>query len=124
MKRLLMLAAPPLLVLALYEPTDVTAQVNCAPMNIPPVCQDTNQITINNDSNTIGPPNICVDPGETITVNVRPNGTATIQPKSGSWPTGSGASFTLQAPSSPGEYDYNVYFSDGSCIDPRIRVKG
>ena len=37
----------------------------------------------------------------------------------GGWPSGSGSSFTLVAPES-GTYDYNVYFSDGSCLDPRI----
>jgi len=47
---------------------------------------------------------------------------ASVEGKDGGWPSGSGSSFTLVAPES-GTYDYNVYFSDGSCLDPRIQVK-
>ena len=88
-----------------------------------PTCQDGTRITINNNSNTVAPPNLCVDPGETITVSVSPDGTsASMEGKDGGWPNGSGSTFTLDAPES-GTYDYNVYFSDGSCLDPRIEVK-
>jgi hypothetical protein len=121
-KKTLFLAAVPLLVVAFYKAPEVTAQ-SCATMEIPPVCQNGNRITINNDSKNVSPPNLCVGPGETITVNVVPNGTsARIGPKSGDWPVGSGTSFPLTAPDS-GTHDYNVYFEDGSCLDPRIRVR-
>jgi hypothetical protein len=88
-----------------------------------PTCQDGTRITINNNSKTVAPPNLCVEPGETITVSVGPAETsASIEGKDGGWPSGSGSSFTLVAPQS-GSYDYNVHFSDGSCLDPRIVVK-
>ena len=122
MKKTILLAAPLGLVL-FYGTSQVTAQdPECESMDIP-VCQDARQITINNNGKMVAPPNICVDPGETITVNVSPDGTsASIEGKDGGWPSGSGSSFTLVAPES-GTYDYNVYFSDGSCLDPRISVK-
>ena len=122
MKKTILLAAPLGLVL-FYGTSQVTAQdPECKSMDIP-VCQDGTQITINNNGKAVAPPNLCVDPGETITVNVSPDGTsASIEGKDGGWPSGSGSSFTLVAPDS-GTYDYNVYFSDGSCLDPRISVK-
>jgi hypothetical protein len=53
-KKTLLLTAAPLLVVAFYKAPEVTAQ-SCATMEIPPVCQDGNRITINNDSkNVIG----------------------------------------------------------------------
>lgn len=122
MKKTILLAAPLGLVL-FYGTSRVTAQdPECESMTIP-VCQDGRQITINNNGKMVAPPNLCVDPGETITVNVSPEGTsASIEGKEGGWPSGSGTSFELVAPES-GTYDYNVYFSDGSCLDPRISVK-
>ena len=122
MKKTILLAAPLGLVL-FYGTSQVTAQdPECESMSIP-VCQDGTQININNNGKVVAPPNLCVDPGETITVNVSPDGTsASIEGKNGGWPSGSGSSFTLVAPES-GTYDYNVYFSDGSCLDPRISVK-
>ena len=122
MKKTILLATPLGLVL-LYGASQVTAQdPECESMTIP-VCQDGRVITINNNGKTVAPPNLCVDPGETITVNVSPEGTsASIEGKDGGWPSGSGSSFTLVAPES-GNYDYNVNFSDGSCLDPRISVK-
>jgi plastocyanin len=122
MKKTILLAAPLGLVL-FYGTSQVTAQDDeCESMTIP-VCQDGTRITINNNGKMVAPPNLCVDPGETITVSVSPDGTsASIEGKNGGWPSGSGSSFTLVAPES-GTYDYNVYFSDGSCLDPRIEVK-
>jgi hypothetical protein len=122
MNKTILLAAPLGLVL-FYGTSHVTAQQQeCKSMSIP-TCQDGTRITINNNSQTVAPPNLCVDPGETITVNVSPDGTsASIEGKEGGWPNGSGSSFTLVAPES-GTHDYNVYFSDGSCLDPRIEVK-
>ena len=122
MKKTILLAAPLGFVL-FYGTSQVTAQdPECESMTVP-VCQDGTQITINNNGRMVAPPNLCVDPGETIEVKVTPEGTsASIEGKNGGWPSGSGASFTLVAPDS-GTYDYNVYFSDGSCLDPRISVK-
>ena len=122
MKKTILLAAPLGFVL-FYGTSQVTAQdPECKSMSIP-TCQNGTRITINNNGKTVSPPNLCVDPGETITVNVVPGeATARIEGKDGGWPTGSGSSFTLTAPAS-GSYDYNVYFGDGSCLDPRIRVK-
>ena len=123
MKKTILLAAPLGLIL-FYGTSQVTAQdpPECEPMDIP-VCQNARVITINNNGKSVAPRNLCIDPGETITVNVVPEGSASIEGKSGGWPTGSGSSFTLVAPEESGEYDYNVYFSDGSCLDPRISVK-
>jgi len=126
MKKKVMLTVP-VLVLAFYGTSQITtAQGNCAPPSGPmPACQNGRQITINNNSKNISPRNICVDAGDTITVNVTPNGTtASIDGKTGGWPTGSGSSFQLVVPNSPSTYDYNVHFEDGSCIDPRITVRG
>ena len=122
MKKTILLAAPLGLVL-FYGTSQVTAQDGeCRSMTVP-VCQGGTRITINNNSNTVAPPNLCVDPGETITVNVSPEGTsARMEGKDGGWPNGSGSSFELVAPDS-GSYDYNVHFSDGSCLDPRITIK-
>ncbi len=123
MKKTILLAAP-LGLLAFYGTSQVTAQPDeCESMMSMPTCQDGNRININNNGNKVAPPNLCVDPGETITVSVSPDGTsASIEGKDGGWPNGSGSSFTLVAPDS-GTYDYNVHFSDGSCLDPRIRVR-
>lgn len=122
MNKKILLAAP-LGLLVFYGTSQVTAQHDeCESMTIP-VCQNGNRININNNGNVVAPPNLCVDPGETITVSVSPDGTsATIESKDGVWPNASGSSFTLVAPGS-GTYDYNVHFSDGSCLDPRITVK-
>ena len=117
----------PIMVLAFYSTSQITtAQPNCAPPSGPmPDCMNAQQITINNNSKNISPRNICVNPGDTITVNVRPNGTtARIDAKSGAWPAGDGTSFQLFVPETPGIYDYNVHFEDGSCIDPRVTVRG
>jgi hypothetical protein len=123
MKKTILLAAP-LGLAVLYGATQVTAEHHeCRQMNLP-TCVDANQININNRGNTAGPPSICVDPGETITVRVTPEGTeASIEGKNGGWPSGSGSEFTLVAPMEPGDYDYNVYFEDGSCLDPRVRIR-
>lgn len=125
MKKLLMLTVP-LLLLAFYVTSPVTtAQGNCAPQEGPmPVCQDGSRININNISKRISPRNLCIDAGETVTFNVTPNGTtATVEGKNGGWPNGSGTSFEVVVPGDAPFYEYNVYFEDNSCIDPRITVK-
>ena len=122
MKKTILLAAP-LGLMVLYGTTQVTAQdQECRRMDIP-ACQDGNRITINTNGQSVAPPNLCVDPGETITVVVKPPGSSvTIEGKDGGWPSGSGSEFTLVAPDS-GTYDYNVYFEEGSCLDPRVRIR-
>ena len=116
--------ALPLCLIGFHGTSQVTAQDNCKQMSVPPVCQGGRQININKISMNISPPNLCATPGETIQVNVTPEGTtASIDAKSGDWPNGSGSSFTITAPSSTGSYDYYVTFQDGSCIDPRISVR-
>ena len=122
MKRILAVAAI-LTIAAWYWSKQVVAQPACEPGNTPPVCQPGSGITINNQSRSVAPPNICVSPGQSISVTAVPDGGASIQGKGGGWPNGSGSSFTLTAPNAPGEYDYNVFFSDGTCLDPRITVK-
>lgn len=120
MKKLFVIALS-LFVVGYYGSTQVTAKQSCEQVSVPPVCQRASRITINNNSHSVSPPNICVSPGEAIEVNVTPDGTASIEGKSGGWPNGSGSSFTITAPG-PGDYDYNVYFDDGTCLDPRISV--
>ena len=118
------LVALPLCLIGFHGTSQVTAQGNCQQMSVPPVCQPGRQININNNSKNISPPNLCASPGETIQVNVTPDGTtANIYGKNGGWPSGSGPSFTITAPDVVDSYDYNVTFDDGSCIDPRITVK-
>lgn len=110
--------------LVLFQGTStVTAQGACEPMDVPAVCQNARKITINVNSKKISPRNICVDPGQELRVHVKPRGSSvTIEGKTGGWPSGSGEKFVLVAPDE-GEHDYNVYFEDGSCIDPRVTVK-
>lgn len=123
MKKAILLAAP-LGLLVAYGTSQVTAQDGqCEQMDIPPVCQPASRININNNSKNVSPPNICVSAGQSITVSVSPAGTtASVEGKGGGWPYGSGSDFTLEAPGS-GDYDYNVIFEDGSCLDPRITVQ-
>jgi plastocyanin len=90
-------------------------------MEVPEQCQPVDQISINTNTHKISPRNICADPGGEIRVSVVPEGSVRIQGKSG-WPTGEGESFTITAPDA-GDYDYNVYFEDDMCIDPRITVR-
>lgn len=120
-----LLVGIPLLMIALYEPGRVDAQVECEPQRPAPVCQNARRITINVSSKIIAPGNICIDPGDSISVRVTPNeSSARIEAKNGEdWLSGSGSEFSISVPeSADGEYDYNVYFLDGSCIDPRITV--
>lgn len=118
-----MLVAIPLGLIACYGASQVTAQVECELVDVPPVCQGGQQININTNSKIISPSNLCAVPGETIEVNVTPAGsTASIGGKDGGWPSASGSTFTITAPAE-GSYDYNVFFADGSCIDPRITVR-
>jgi len=117
------LIAIPLCLIGFHGTSQVTAQVTCQQMSVPPVCQPGGRININNRSKTVAPPNLCAAPGETIEVNVTPTGTtASIIGKSGGWPDAGGPSFTITAPGE-GDYDYKVIFEDGSCIDPRIKVR-
>ena len=122
MNKKLLLAAP-LCLLAFHGTSQVTAQGNCVTQEIPAACSGGGRITINNNTQNVSPPNLCASPGETIQVNVVPDGSASISGKSSGWPSGSGSSFTITAPSA-GSYDYNVYFEDGSCLDPRISIGG
>ncbi len=115
-----------MLIAAAYQPTAIVAQVECEVQEVPPVCQDARGININTNSKNVSPRNICVDPGDTISVQVTPAGNSvTIAAKNGAdWLHGSGETFTVQVPASAtGEFDYNVYFEDGTCIDPRIKVR-
>lgn len=122
MKKTILLASPLALVLFYGAPHVTAQQPECKSMSVP-ACQDGTRITINNNSKMVAPPNLCVSPGETITVSVSPDGTsASMEGKNGGWPSGSGSTFTLVAPES-GSYDYNVFFSDGSCLDPRIEIR-
>lgn len=115
------LIAIPVCLIGFHGTSQVTAQGDCVEVPVPPACQGGGRITINTTSNNISPPNLCASPGESIDVNVVPGGSVTITGKDGGWPNGSGSSFTLVAPDA-GAYDYNVYFEDGSCVDPRISV--
>jgi plastocyanin len=113
-------------VFGLYGTSQVTAQDNCPVVEVPDQCAKGGQITINNNSNNVSPRNLCARPGDTITVNVTPNNTtAIVHGKNGGWPyasNGSNNKFTITAPAE-GDYNYNVTFHDGRCIDPRITVK-
>ena len=115
------LIAIPLCLIGIHGTSQVTAQDNCVPMSVPPVCQGGGRITINTNTQDISPPNLCATPGESIAVNVVPSGSVTIVGKGGGWPDGNGSSFTLTAPG-VGSYDYNVIFEDDSCVDPKISV--
>jgi hypothetical protein len=117
------LIAIPLCLAGYYGTMQVTAQGNCEAQSVPPVCQAGNRITINTNPHNISPPNICASPGQSIDVNVVPEGSASISGKDGGWPNGSGSSFVITAPDAVGDYDYDVTFDDGSCIDPRVTVK-
>ncbi len=116
------LIAIPVCLIGFHGSMQVTAQVECQQMDVPAVCQGGGRININNNTKNISPPNLCATPGETIDVNVTPDGSASIDGKGGGWPNGSGPAFTITAPAA-GSYDYNVTFADGTCIDPRIIVR-
>jgi hypothetical protein len=119
-----LLIALPLCVIGYHGTTQVTAQANCQPVEVQSACSGGGRININNNSKNVSPSNLCARPGESIEVIVTPsNTTATVSGKTGSWPYGSGSSFLINAPVD-GNYDYNVIFEDGTCIDPRITVKG
>jgi plastocyanin len=121
MKKKVLLALP-LFLIGFNGASPVTAQGDCEQMSVPPVCQAGRRININNNSKKISPRNLCAAPGDVIQVNVTPAGTtASIDGKSGGWPSGMGSSFTITAPEQ-GTYDYDVTFEDGHCIDPRISV--
>ena len=115
-----------MLVAAVYQPTAIVAQDECEVQEVPPVCQDARRININANSKNVSPRNICAEPGDTIPVQVTPPGNSVTIAGKGAveWLQGSGETFVLQVPdSATGEFDYNVYFADGSCIDPRIKVR-
>ena len=116
------LIAIPFCLVGIYGISQVTAQGVCEARSVPEQCQNGSGITINTNSQNISPPNICMSPGQTIDVNVVPEGSASIIGKDGGWPSGSGTSFSITADGA-GEYDYNVTFDDGICIDPRVTVK-
>ena len=123
----------PLCLIGFHGTSQVTAQVtaqdSCLPMSDAPMpaCPERPHININinNNSKNMSPQNFCAVPGATITVIVTPAGTtASIEGKDGGWPIGSGSSFTITAPADDDvEYNYNVTFQNGDCIDPRITIK-
>ncbi len=114
----------PIGLLVFYGQSQIGAQNQCEQQAIPAACSGAGGITINTNTKNISPRNLCASSGETISVNVVPAGsTVRIEGKRGGWPSGSGSSFTITAPSS-GNYDYNVFFPDNTCIDPRISVGG
>ncbi len=122
-KKLLLIA--PVVVFGLNEPFVVEAQTNCVIPSIPANCQAAPQITVNRNSMNVSPPNICASPGQTIPVQVRPMGeTAEVVSKGGAgWLSGNGGEFEIYVPDdASGDFDYAIYFPDGSCIDPRISV--
>ena len=88
------LIAIPLCLLGFYGTSQVTAQdPECEVVSVPPTCQGASRININTNSRNISPRNICVSPGQTFDVDVRPTGSVTIRGKDGGWPDASGASF-------------------------------
>jgi hypothetical protein len=116
------LIAIPLCLIGIHGTSQVTAQDDCVDLSVPPACTGRGSITINTTSKNIAPPNLCASPGESISVNVVPSGSVTIAGKDDGWPNGSGSSFTITPPAT-GTYDYNVFFEDDSCVDPRISVQ-
>lgn len=121
--KILWLVPALVVVVATQGPSRVVAQDECVTVEIPTACQGGGRLTLNANSLNVSPPNLCATPGSRIEVNVVPQGFASIQPKGGgTWPRGSGETFTLDVPEEPGTYDYAVYFENGSCIDPRISV--
>jgi hypothetical protein len=94
---------------------------------LPPV------VTINTYGKAVGPPQVCVVPGGTVTFKVTPvNGgvrTVATIPKIPThfWLIGMNDpdpnGFELTAPDTEGEYNYTVVFADGHCIDPMIKVR-
>jgi hypothetical protein len=117
------LIAIPFCLLGFHGTSQVTAQGTCEEQRPPDQCQAASSLTINTQSRNISPPNICMSPGQNIAVNVVPEGSASIVGKGGGWPIGNGTSFSITAPAAAGNYDYNVTFDDGTCIDPRVTVK-
>ena len=122
-KNILLMA--PVVLFGLNDSLDVVAQPACEVPDIPPVCQAAPGLTLTQNSVNVSPPNICASAGQSIPVQVQPRGaTARVVSKSGApWLSGEGGNFTIDIPpGTTGEFDYAVYFSDGSCIDPRISV--
>ena len=124
-KKLFLIA--PLVLIGFNELATVDAQVPCTVVEVPPDCLSAPRISINVDSKNISPRNICGSPGQSIPVSFRPENTENtvrIEPKTDNdWLRGEGSRFSIDIPASAnGEFEYNVYFEDGSCIDPRISV--
>jgi hypothetical protein len=116
-----MLLAIPMFLIGLHGAPQASAQSHCVPQFVPPQCQPADNLTINTQTRNVAPPNLCAAPGQIITVSVVPGGSVAIHGKNSGWPNAWGSSFTMTAPRS-GAYDYNVYFEDGGCIDPKITV--
>ena len=102
-------------------------------MPIPPNCVTTpNGIGINYNTYVVTPPNYCAEKGQDIEVRVTPRngdvGTVTTEPKPDhpGWLAGTNDpdpnGFVLEHTDEEGEHDYNVIFSDGCIIDPRITI--
>ena len=125
MNKKYLLAIPVCLFFLVQEPENVVAQDDCEVVNIPSQCQNGSRVNINANSRNISPRNLCMAAGESFDVNVTPNGrTAIIRSKTGeSWLNGGGESFRVDIPAgTSGDFDYEVRFDDGYCIDPRISV--
>jgi hypothetical protein len=107
---------------------------NCVAVDPPGMCANAPGITINYRTHVVAPPNYCADPGEDIEVSVVPVprngdvGTVTTEPKRGHprWLAGTNDpdpnGFVLEATDDEGDYYYNVIFSDGCIIDPKITI--
>lgn len=134
-KKLMFTMTTSLVLIACGGVKDVTPKV-CVVEVIPWRCVETAKININTISQKVSPRHICPEAGEDIEVKVTPhNGdvrsVATSPKLSDSehdWLNGTNdpdaGGFTLSPPddSPKGNYDYNVTFADGHCIDPRISL--
>jgi len=131
MNKLLALTVPIGLLLVACGPHQPIPQ-DCVAVDPPGMCSNAQAITINYNSHVVAPPNYCADPNEDIEVRVVPRnggvGTVTTEPKPGhpGWLAGTNDpdrnGFVLHATDEEGEHDYNVIFSDGCIIDPKITI--
>jgi hypothetical protein len=95
----------------------------CITVDVPEKCQPAPRLTINAESKKVAPPNMCVQTGKAVQVNVVP-GSASVRivSKDGAeWLSGQGKSFSIDVPASAaGRHDYAVFFEDGTCLDPAL----
>ena len=93
----------------------------CVSVEVPETCQPAPRLTVNAKSKNVAPPNLCVETGKAVEINVVPGSTsARIVSKEGAeWLSGEGKSFSIDVPASAtGRHDYAVIFEDGTCLDP------